>query len=359
MSLETSRLNLTRSLILILFVVVIILEYATPSEYVFGYLYTGAILIASSRFSRRATVQVTVIASLLTLANLWIPPGEMNSLPTISNRLIVVVALIVTGILGDRNRLYQIALLQQQTRLRSQEQLSRLREDFISTLTHDLKTPLLGAIETLNSLDRDEFGSVTAPQKTVFNIMKRSHQTTLKMVEMLLDVYRNDAEGLQLHLEPINLVDLAEEVMLMLRDLASTRRVYLNLGYGESEFRRELWVKGDRLQLQRVFTNLVTNSINHSPRGERVSILLESHASHQIVKVIDVGLGIPPDVLPHLFERFYQGHSDRQATGSGLGLYLSRQIIEAHQGTIWAENVSPQGALFAFRLAATAPDPRS
>ena len=358
MTSESRSLNLARLLILVLFMIVIVLEYATPSEYVFGYVYTVAILIASSRLSRRSTFQITVMASLLTLANLWIPIGETSSLSTIANRLIAVVALIVTGVLGDRNRLYQTALLQQQTRLRSQEQLAQLREDFVSTLTHDLKTPLLGAIETLNSLDRDEFGSVTDAQKSVFNLMKRSHQTTLKMVEMLLDVYRNDSEGLNLNLEPINLADLAEDVLLMLRDLASTRRVYLNVGYGESEFRRGLWVKGDRLQLQRVFTNLVTNSINHSPRGARVSILLESHASYQIVKVIDAGLGIPPDVLPHLFERFYQGHSDRQATGSGLGLYLSRQIIEAHQGTIWAEN-SPQGALFAFRLSATPPDSRS
>ncbi|MER3434971.1 MAG: two-component sensor histidine kinase [Leptolyngbya sp. ERB_1_1] len=358
MTVEVQSLKLARSLILILilFAIVIVLEYTTPSNYVFGYLYTGAILIASSRLSRRATFQVTTIASLLTLANLWIPLGEISSLPTIANRIIAVIALIVTGILGDRNRLYQTKLLQQQTRLRSQEQLSQLREDFISTLTHDLKTPLLGAIETLNSLDRSEFGEITDTQKTVFNVMKRSHQTTLKMVEMLLDVYRNDAEGLHLNLEPINLANLAEEVLLMLRDLATTRRVCLNVGYEASEFRRNLWVKGDRLQLQRVFTNLVTNSINHSPRGERVSILLESNSSYQTVKVIDAGLGIPADVLPHLFERFYQGHSDRQATGSGLGLYLSRQIIEAHHGTIWAENLSPQGAMFAFRLAAIPPE---
>ncbi|MBE9008922.1 HAMP domain-containing histidine kinase [Pseudanabaenaceae cyanobacterium LEGE 13415] len=348
--------NLARSLILFLFAIVIILEFATPSDYVFGYLYIGAILIASSRLSRIATFQITVIASLLTLANLWIPIGESVSPPTIANRIIAVIALIVTGILGDRNRLYQMALLQQQSRLRSQEQLSRLREDFVSTLTHDLKTPLLGAIETLNSLDRLEFGTITSAQKTVFNVMKRSHETTLKMVEMLLDVYRNDAEGLQLNLEPVNLANLAEEILLMLRELATNRRVYLSVRYGNSEFRQDLWVNGDRLQLQRVFTNLVTNSINHSPRGERVSIVLESSSSYQTVKVIDSGMGIPADALPHLFERFYQGQSDRQATGSGLGLYLSRQIIEAHHGTIWAENLTPQGAMFAFRLAAIPPE---
>jgi two-component system NarL family sensor kinase len=71
-----------------------------------------------------------------------------------------------------------------------------------------------------------------------------------------------------------------------------------------------------------------------------------------VVKVLDNGLGISAEQLPHLFELFYQGHSDRGAKGSGLGLYLTRQIITAHDGTIWAENRMPSGALFGFRLPA-------
>jgi two-component system NarL family sensor kinase len=74
------------------------------------------------------------------------------------------------------------------------------------------------------------------------------------------------------------------------------------------------------------------------------------------VKVIDNGPGINTSQIPHLFERFYQGDSDRQAKGSGLGLYLTRQIIEAHGGTIWAENRMPNGALFGFRLPTCQPE---
>jgi two-component system NarL family sensor kinase len=68
------------------------------------------------------------------------------------------------------------------------------------------------------------------------------------------------------------------------------------------------------------------------------------------VQILDEGLGIPAEEFPHLFERFYQGHSDRQAKGTGLGLYLSRQIIESHGGKIWAEQRSPQGTIFSFCL---------
>lgn len=352
--------NSIRWLITILFSIVLSLEYVTPSNYVFGYLYIGCILLSIVRLSRLKTFQITLISVLLTLSNLWIPINDWNDLSTVANRVIVSMALTVTGILGYRAHLYQDAIAKQQAQLRSQAQLARLREDFVSTLTHDLKTPLLGAIETLKALEREEFGAVMPAQSAVFAMMRRSHQTTLAMVEMVLDVYRNDAEGLHLNLEPINLTQLAEEAVLTLRELASTRRVHLSVRHGASDFRSDLWVQGDRLQLQRVFANLLTNSIHHSPRGGKVEILLESRDAFQTVKVVDNGLGIPPEALPHLFERFYQGHSDRQAKGSGLGLYLSRQIIEAHKGTIWAENrtvpsssESPQGAVFAFRLPAT------
>jgi two-component system, NarL family, sensor kinase len=120
--------------------------------------------------------------------------------------------------------------------------------------------------------------------------------------------------------------------------------------YGDSEFRRSLWVNGDPFQLQRVLTNLLINAIHHSRRGDRVETVMESQAAYQVIKILDTGSGITAAELPHLFERFYQGQGDRQAKGTGLGLYLSRQIVEAHGGTIWAENRVPKGALFGFKL---------
>jgi len=333
-----------------LFAVVLLLEFLTPPDYVFGYLYIGPILLTSAHLNRKTTFQATLIACILTLSNLWLPGNVVVRAPTIASRMIAILALIVTGVLSDRNHLYQQTVLQQQAQLEAQEKLERVREDFASTLTHDLKTPLLGAIETLKAFQQGNFGAVRPRQESVLEIITRSHQTTLKMVETLLDIYRNDNEGLQLHLAPVDLVQIAEDVSATVTDLAASRRVHISLNYGASDFRQFLWVKGDTLQLQRVIANLLTNAINHSPRGERVEVILEPGSTHQTVKVTDNGAGIKPDELPHLFERFYQGQSDRQARGSGLGLYLSRQIVEAHGGTIWAENRYPTGASFAFRL---------
>jgi two-component system, NarL family, sensor kinase len=344
--------------ITVLFVSIFALEFSTPPHYIFGYCYIGPILLINSHFGRKATILATVIAVVLTLLNLYIPGNKIVEPSTIANRLIVSLALITTAVLSDRNRHYETAIAQQQSKLQSQEQLVQLREDFASTLTHDLKTPILGAIETLKAFQDEQFGIIQAAQKKVLDTLIRSHQTSLQLLETLLDVYRNDTEGLTLHLKPLDLILLAEEAASTLIDLAAARRVHIGFSYGESNFRRSLWVKGDALQLQRVFTNLLVNAINHSRRGDRIEVMLESQISYQVVKILDTGAGIQPEEFPRLFERFYQGHGDRQAKGSGLGLYLSRQIIEAHNGTIWAENrqslqsVTAQGAIFGFRLPA-------
>lgn len=342
-------------LIAIAFTVVIALEYLTPPQYVFGYLYTGTILLANSRLNRGAVFGVTLVSAGLTLLNLLIPSLERIDPPTLANRLIAVLALLVTGWLSQRNRRNEEAIADTKAKLRSQEQLATMREDFVSTLTHDLKTPLLGAIETLKYFQDGQFGAVTPPQDKVLQTMTRSHRNTLKLVQTLLDVYRNDAEGLKLQILPVNLESVAEEVIATLTELARTRQVYVTLHYGESDYRRFSWVDGDCLQLGRVFSNLLLNGINHTPRGGKVEVVLESDSKNQVVKILDSGPGITEEELPHLFERFYQGHSDRHVSGSGLGLYLTRQIIEAHGGTIWAENRPTRGALFGFRLPACLP----
>ncbi|WP_242056430.1 MULTISPECIES: sensor histidine kinase KdpD [unclassified Nostoc] len=338
------------TVILGLFLTVILLEFETPTEYLFGYLYTGPILLTNSWFGGIATFQATLIAVSLTILNLFWPSAEVIKASTLASRAIASMALIVTGVLSDRLRRSQEAIALTRAKLESQEELVKVREDFASTLTHDLRTPLLGAIETIKAFQQEKFGSVSSTQQQVLDTMARSHKTSLQLLETLLDIYRNDTEGLKLELAPVDLTQLAQEVADSLIELAANRRVHLVVSYGDSDWQRALWVFGDALQLQRVFYNLLVNAINHSRRGERVEVVLEGQASSQVVKILDTGAGIGTEQFPYLFERFYQGHSDRQAKGSGLGLYLSRQIIEAHGGIIWAENRVPTGAIFAFKL---------
>lgn len=342
-----------------LFIVIFVLEFTTPSDYVFGYLYTGAIMLANSWLGYTATCTTTSSAVFLTILNIWIPGGEVIKVATIANRLIASLSLVVAGYLSQRLKRSQEAISLTQAKLEAQDKLVQLREDFASTLTHDLKTPLLGAIETLKAFQQEKFGIISPPQQQVLATMVRSHSSSLNLLETLLDIYRNDIEGLKLQLETVDLLTIAEEATATLTEFAASRRIHLLFDYGDSDFRQSLWVEGDSLQLQRVFTNLLINAINHSPRGGHVQLVLETQTSQQIVKILDTGAGIQPEQFAHLFERFYQGNSERRARGFGLGLYLSRQIIEAHGGIIWAENRefskdtpmgSRSGAIFGFKL---------
>ncbi|MBD2384231.1 sensor histidine kinase [Cylindrospermum sp. FACHB-282] len=337
-------------LIAIAFAVVIGLEYLTPPQYVFGYLYTGTILLANSRLNRAAVLGVTLGAVGLTLLNLFVPGLEATDPSAIANRLITVLALVVTGWLSHRNRRNEEAIAYTQAQLRSQKQLAGMREDFVSTLTHDLKTPLLGAMEILKSFENGQFGEVTSIQEKVLETMARSHHHTLQLVETLLDIYRNDAEGLKLQLSPVNLLTVASDAIATLTELARTGQVSVSLDHDKSDFGSFFWVNGDALQLRRVFSNLLINAINHTPRGGKVEVVLENYSGDQVVKVLDSGSGMTEEELPQIFERFYQGKGDRLIPESGMGLYLTRQIIEAHGGTIWTENRLPKGAMFAFQI---------
>jgi two-component system NarL family sensor kinase len=152
----------------------------------------------------------------------------------------------------------------------------------------------------------EKFGPVTALQKQILATMSRSHRNSLHIVETLLHVYRNERLGLQLTLVPLDLAALVQEAIASLSPLAAKAQVYFSLNFGGSDFRHALLVKGDRIQLQRVLTNLLINAVQHSRRNSRIEISLESGACYQEVRILDQGAGITPEELPYLFQYLRQ-----------------------------------------------------
>jgi two-component system, sensor histidine kinase and response regulator len=228
------------------------------------------------------------------------------------------------------------------------------REDFVSRLTHDLRTPLVAADRMLQLFIQEAFCPISGDMKEAIAAMVRNNQNLLQMVNTLLEVYRFEAGQKKLALSPFKLPDLAHEVVNELQPLAQEKALTLQLDCHplvDSAEHREGMLVGDRLEIRRLLTNLLGNAIKFTDTGNiHVRLRPESLRSSPwlAIEVQDTGAGIPIDDQMWVFDRYRHG-KDRRA-GSGLGLYLARYIVEAHQGMIELQSQLGQGSLFTVRL---------
>jgi signal transduction histidine kinase len=236
------------------------------------------------------------------------------------------------------------------------DQIARQREDFVSRLTHDLRTPLVAADRMLLLFQQGALGELSPTMKEALATMLRSNQNLLQMVNTLLEVYRFEAGRKNLAFFPVDIADLLEEVTKELAPLAQEKGLLLQLQVGQQPQPYKLL--GDRLELHRLFTNLVGNAIKFTDTGSVTIRLLPNQdlatnpttkqPASITVEVADTGPGIPPEEKASLFERFRQGGHKR--SGSGLGLYLSRRILEVHKGTIEVKSEVGKGSVFVVSL---------
>jgi signal transduction histidine kinase len=231
------------------------------------------------------------------------------------------------------------------------DQIARQREDFVSWMTHDLRTPIVAAERMLMLFQQGALGELSSGMQEAITTMARSNRNLLAMVNTLLEVYRYEAGRKTLIFSPINLQEVGEEVIQELSPLADEKKLSLKYQIGENVNTK---VVGDRLELHRVFTNLIGNAIKFTDTGS-VEVRLsnsphgsEPYTSWLIIEVQDTGPGISPEDQKILFERFRQGSHKR--SGSGLGMHLSRKIVEAHQGTVEVKSELGKGSLFIVRL---------
>ncbi len=243
------------------------------------------------------------------------------------------------------------ALLRLKYSIDEQQQMSRQREDFVSRLTHDLRTPLVAADRMMNLFLQEAFGPLSKEMEEAFGVMIRSNKNLLQMVNTLLEVYRHDAGNKTLTFVPVDLKEVAQEVIQSLEPLVPNGKLCLGMELKDScrDCGDSLTVMGDRLELERVLTNLVGNAIKFTDEGKvTLRLLCDPDSPWLKVEVEDTGTGIPLEDQATLFERFRQGENKR--AGSGLGLYLSRRIVEAHQGLIEVKSEPGQGSLFTICL---------
>ena len=227
-----------------------------------------------------------------------------------------------------------------------QKKADKLRDDFIATLTHDLRTPLLAAIQTLKFFLDGAVGELEDKQKLLLATMQKSNEDLLGLVNALLEVYKYDAEKLTLNRTDFNIYDLAKHVYDELKPLSDNKKIDFAIDCND----KDIEIFADRSELRRVICNLCGNAINYTPEEGKVIITIKQESNDLIFSVSDTGCGIPSEDIPNMFQRFSQGTSKKRSAGTGLGLYLSRQIIESHGGKIWLESKIDKGSEFSFIL---------
>jgi two-component system, sensor histidine kinase and response regulator len=236
------------------------------------------------------------------------------------------------------------------------DEIARQREDFVSRLTHDLRTPLVAADRMMGLMLQGAMGEMSDDFQEALDIMVRSNQNLLYLVNTLLEVYRYEAGRKTLHFSPVNLQDLAQDVTDELSPLALEKGLPLKL-HAAMALDSSPVVRGDRLELRRVLTNLVGNAIKFTDSGIvelQLSTGLCPLGQKRVpspgvrLAIKDTGQGIPLEEHSTLFESFTQGKHKR--SGSGLGLHLSRRIVEAHEGSITVLSQVGEGSTFTVML---------
>jgi two-component system, sensor histidine kinase and response regulator len=225
------------------------------------------------------------------------------------------------------------------------EQLNRLKDEFLHAVTHDLRTPLTGAILVFKQLQKQTAEPITLSRSMV-DRMVESCERQLKLLDSLLAVQLSDAKGLALNLEPTHLKDFVETVVQDLEPLLIANQVTVH-----NPIPVELPIVNiDGFQFRRVIENLISNALKHNPPG--ISITIQAAVENHVVQcsIQDNGVGIPEHECASIFKRYVQGSRGRRSMGVGLGLYLCRQIVQAHGGEIGVVSALNQGTKFWFTL---------
>lgn len=215
----------------------------------------------------------------------------------------------------------------------NEREIETLKEDFVATLTHDLKVPIVAEANILDFLLAGKFGEINDKQKVALKNMKSSNKELIELVQIVLETYKIKEKGIKLLKENIKLNAFISDIIEDITPFAAMSGLKVQF-----EQTRDIKVTADPMQLERVIKNLINNAISHSNTKKDIDIVTGEIPGFITISVIDYGQGIPQKEIKHIFNKYYSAAKKFRKIGTGLGLYLSQQIVRAHGGEIRVES---------------------
>ena len=226
------------------------------------------------------------------------------------------------------------------------QRANRAKDDFLATLSHELRTPMTSIMGWSQMLSEEELDPHT--RDTAIDAIRKSGRIQAQLIDDLLDVSRITAGKMKIETRPVELGPVVTNAIETVQAAADAKGVHLRASLGPP-----VQVTGDQHRLQQVVWNLLSNAVKFTPAGGDVFVAVREENGQALIEVRDTGQGIEPEFMPYLFERFRQADSSptRSHMGLGLGLAIVRHLVELHGGTIAAESTGPgKGSTFRVRL---------
>ncbi len=234
-----------------------------------------------------------------------------------------------------------------EARQKEAERLNRLKSEFLASMSHELRTPLHTIIGFTELLSEEAEGPLNDKQRRFLHHIQEDSEHLLGLINDVLDLSKIEAGAMSLRIEHISLADAISDAVNAIRPRAAMKSLTL-----ESHSTYTELIAVDPMRLKEVFYNLLGNAVKFTPEGGNIT--LETQENGQLVRitVADSGIGIPPDQLEQIFEKFYQvGFATSGVReGTGLGLAISKRLIEMHGGSIWIESTPGSGSRFHFTV---------
>lgn len=229
----------------------------------------------------------------------------------------------------------------------NEKEFEERKDTFIATITHDLKTPTTAQIKALDLLLKNSFGELNDEQKDIITQIKQSCEYMNNLIFTILNTYLYDNGQTKICPVSFNLVNLINETIYDLSNLLKERKqnVVIKSNINSNK------IVADRFQLKRVFINLLTNAINYGFKESTIEVILNETDTETTLKVQNKSNYIPQDKLEEIYEKFKKTENAKfSETSTGLGLYLAKQIIDAHNGKVFAHSSKDNTCTFGFSL---------